>query len=267
MKKLVLIWLILGGFATIEAQMRFGTGDVLDPNAVVQIDAAEGTRKGLLMPRVQLLATNNYAPLGAHVAGMIVYNTVTAGADPYKVYPGYYYNDGTKWQRVLSEQEMNKVWLNTANGSPANLENQDIYRSGKMGLGVNTPSEALDVNGNIKVSGGASTGQVHLKQGSTSNSGSVEITNPSNQVVGKIGIMPNHMNYHTEDTLKHHVFTGGNLAIGTTTAPVKLVVNGALKLGNEAKTNDAPEAGMIRYNQTLGRFEGYNGTAWVSLHD
>jgi hypothetical protein len=162
---------------------------------------------------------------------------------------------------------MNKVWINASDGLPANLENQNIYRSGKMGLGVNSPAEALDVNGNIKVSGGAGTGQVNLKQGSSSNSGSVEITNPSNQVVGKIGIMPNHMNYHTEDTLKHHVFTGGNLAIGTTTAPVKLVVNGALKLGNEAKTNDAPEAGMIRYNQTLGRFEGYNGTAWVSLHE
>lgn len=267
MKKILLTTLLLSGVVMTKAQMRFGIGDVLDPNAVVQIDTADGTRKGLLMPRLRLRATNDFYPLGAHVAGMIVYNTVTAGADPNKVFPGYYYNDGAKWQRVLSEQEMNRVWLNSSDGSPANQENQNVYRSGKMGLGVNTPAEILDVNGNVKVSGGANTGQVHLKQGSGSNSGSLEITNPSNQLVGKIGMLPNHMNYHTEDTLKHHVFTGGNLAIGTTTAPVKLVINGALKLGNEAKTTDAPEAGMIRYNQTLGRFEGYNGTAWVSLHE
>jgi hypothetical protein len=57
------------------------------------------------------------------------------------------------------------------------------------------------------------------------------------------------------------------LAIGTTTAPVKLVINGALKLGDEAKTNNSPEEGMIRYNKILGRFEGYNGTSWVSLHE
>jgi len=69
-----------------NAQMRFGAGDVLDPNAVVQIDTADGTRKGLLMPRLRLFSTNSFAPLGAHVAGMIVYNTSTSGADPFKEY-------------------------------------------------------------------------------------------------------------------------------------------------------------------------------------
>jgi len=267
MKKFLLTLMICNSISLMIAQMRFGIGDALDPNAVVQIDTADGNRKGLLMPRLRLKASNDFYPLGAHVAGMIVYNTATSGTEPNKVFPGYYYNDGIKWQRVLSEQEMNKVWMNASDGSPANQESQNIYRSGKLGLGVNPPSEALDVNGNIKVSGGANTGQVYLKQGNVSNSGSLEITNPSNQVVGKIGVLPNHMSYHTDDTLKHHVFTGGNLAVGTTYAPVKLVINGALKLGNEAKTNDAPEEGMIRFNKTLGRFEGYNGTAWVSLHE
>jgi len=267
MKKFFLTMLFFSGIAMTNAQMRFGIGDTLNPNAVVQIDTADGQRKGLLMPRLRLRASNDFAPLGAHVAGMIVYNTATTGIDPYKVFPGYYYNDGIKWNRVLSEQEINKVWLNAADGSPATSEAPNIYRNGKLGIGVNTPAEAIDVNGNIKVSGGANTGQAYLKQGTSSSSGALEISNATNAVVGKIGIMTNHMNYHTEDTLKHHVFTGGNVGIGTTNAPVKLVVNGALKLGNESKTTDAPEEGMIRYNKTLGRFEGYNGTAWVSLHE
>jgi hypothetical protein len=267
MKKLFLTLFLLSGISMTKAQMRFGTGDVLDPNAVVQIDTADGTRKGLLMPRLRLFSTNSFAPLGAHVAGMIVYNTSTSGSDPFKVFPGYYYNDGTKWNRVLSEQEINKVWLNVSDGSPATAATPNVYRNGRIGIGVNNPSESIDVNGNIKVGGGTGTGQVFVKQGSSSNSGSLEITNPANQLVGAIGILPNHMNYHTEDTLKHHVFTGGNLAIGTTTAPVKLVINGALKLGDEAKTANSPEEGMIRYNKILGRFEGYNGTSWVSLHE
>lgn len=267
MNKILLTLSFIVSLTIIKAQMRFGIGDSLNPNAVVQFDTADGTRKGLLMPRLKLRATNDQYPLGSHVAGMVVYNTVTAGVDPFKVFPGYYFNDGAKWQRVLSEQEMNKVWLNSTDGSPANLATQNIYRTGKMGLGVSIPAEALDVNGNVKVSGGSNTGQVVLKQGTTGSSGSLEVSNPTNQVVGNIGTMTNHMNYHTTDTTIHHVFTGGNMAIGTTTAPVKLVVNGALKLGNESKTNDAPEEGMIRYNKITGRFEGYNGTAWVSLHD
>jgi len=52
--------------------------------------------KGLLMPRVALTGTTSISPLSAHVAGMVVYNTVTSG----DVIPGYYYNDGTKWNPI-----------------------------------------------------------------------------------------------------------------------------------------------------------------------
>ena len=54
------------------------------------------TDKGLLMPRVALTGTTSFSPLTAHVAGMVVYNTATSG----DVLPGYYYNDGTKWNPI-----------------------------------------------------------------------------------------------------------------------------------------------------------------------
>jgi len=62
------------------------------PNALAGLDV-DFPDKGVLIPRVALTGTANFAPLSAHVAGMLVYNTATAG----DVIPGFYYNDGTKW--------------------------------------------------------------------------------------------------------------------------------------------------------------------------
>ncbi|WP_423130039.1 beta strand repeat-containing protein [Gaoshiqia sp. Z1-71] len=64
-------------------------------NANADLELAS-TTKGLLTNRVALTATTNPAPLSAHVAGIVVYNTATSGS----VTPGIYYNDGTKWVAV-----------------------------------------------------------------------------------------------------------------------------------------------------------------------
>ena len=75
----------------------FSQGVVLNttgnpPNASAGLDL-DFTNKGLLIPRVALTGTANAAPLAAHVAGMMVYNTATAG----DVTPGFYYDNGNKW--------------------------------------------------------------------------------------------------------------------------------------------------------------------------
>ncbi len=57
---------------------------------------------GFLAPYTALTATNASAPIAAPSAGLIVYNTATAGTSPNNVVPGYYYWDGTKWQLVLT---------------------------------------------------------------------------------------------------------------------------------------------------------------------
>jgi len=56
----------------------------------------QSTSKGLLLPRVELTSTTAAAPLAAHTAGMVVYNTVTVN----DVTPGFYYNDGSKWVSI-----------------------------------------------------------------------------------------------------------------------------------------------------------------------
>jgi hypothetical protein len=50
----------------------------------------------------------------AHVAGMHVYNTNTAGSGTTAVSPGVYYNDGTQWRRVANPLDF---WSLTGNAS------------------------------------------------------------------------------------------------------------------------------------------------------
>ncbi|PTL98665.1 MAG: hypothetical protein DA407_17575, partial [Bacteroidetes bacterium] len=76
------------------AQVGIGTNNP-NPNALLDINASSSVG-GLLLPRITLTSTSNFAPLAAHVQGMTVYNTATNN----DVTPGQYYNDGTRWIRV-----------------------------------------------------------------------------------------------------------------------------------------------------------------------
>ena len=94
---LLISLLLMMSMANAEAQMRVGGSIEPDPNAILDLnsnDTNNGT-KGLLLPRVALVATTDASPLTMHVKGMYVYNTATAN----DVLPGAYYNDGTKWIR------------------------------------------------------------------------------------------------------------------------------------------------------------------------
>jgi hypothetical protein len=79
-----------------NAQQKIGKNlTVINPDAVLEL---ESINKGFLLPRVALTSSTAVAPLTAHVAGMTVFNTATAG----DVTPGYYYNDGSKWIKLGS---------------------------------------------------------------------------------------------------------------------------------------------------------------------
>ena len=66
------------------------TGTAPNANAGLDVDF---TNRGVLIPRVALTNTASFLPLSAHVPGMIVYNTATAG----DVRPGFYYDNGFSW--------------------------------------------------------------------------------------------------------------------------------------------------------------------------
>jgi len=70
-----------------------------DINAALDVNSSD---KGFLPPRVSLTSTTSSSPLAAHVQGMLVYNTATAGAAPTNVTPGIYFNDGTSWKQFTT---------------------------------------------------------------------------------------------------------------------------------------------------------------------
>ena len=88
-----------------NAQVGFGTPT---PNINAEVDITS-TDKGLLIPRIALEKIDMPAPLSAHVAGMIVYNTTSSDInDPdynaqTAVQPGLYQNDGTKWVQLIGK--------------------------------------------------------------------------------------------------------------------------------------------------------------------
>lgn len=72
------------------------TGTAPDASAGLDIDF---DNKGLLVPRVALTASNSASPITSPATSLLIYNTATAGTAPNNVYPGYYFWNGSAWQR------------------------------------------------------------------------------------------------------------------------------------------------------------------------
>jgi len=106
MKKTLLILTILLVVNFVNAQTGIGT---TTPNASAKLDVSSSTQ-GFLPPRVALTATNAFAPLTgltgttalATAAGLLIYNTATAGTAPNNVVPGYYFWNGTMWVNFIA---------------------------------------------------------------------------------------------------------------------------------------------------------------------
>ena len=98
-KILLIASLVIMVASQLKAQLNVGSTSAPNPSAMLQVTSSN---KGLLLPNVALTATNSPVPLAAHVAGMVVYNTATAGSGSVAVTPGIYVNDGTKWGTYAS---------------------------------------------------------------------------------------------------------------------------------------------------------------------
>ncbi len=107
------------------AQQNVGIGTTTpNANAILDINSSN---KGLLVPRLSLTNTTAASPLSGFVAGMVIYNTATAG----NVTPGYYGCDGTKWVKLATGSGTG--WSLSGNGSTnpssnflGTTDNQDL---------------------------------------------------------------------------------------------------------------------------------------------
>lgn len=93
-----IVFFLLISFAALS-QTGIGT---TTPNASAKLDVS-ATDRGFLPPRVALTAANVFTPItgtSSAAAGLLVYNTQTAGSIPNNVVPGYYYWNGSAWVQI-----------------------------------------------------------------------------------------------------------------------------------------------------------------------
>src|SRR5690606_12908603 len=108
--------------SSMMAQQGFGTNSP-DRSAAVDIVS---TKRGFLMPRVALTATNAVGPISAPdgpADALMVYNTATAGVAPNNVTPGFYYWEKTgagpadgKWVRFVDADTVKTTTVSAGDG-------------------------------------------------------------------------------------------------------------------------------------------------------
>lgn len=103
MNKLLLSMILLCSFFQITyGQVGINT-DQVDPSAIFEVKA---TDKGILTPRVALEAIDNTdTPIQNPAPGLFIFNTTTSAPEAAiatAVSPGFYYFDGTIWQRIFN---------------------------------------------------------------------------------------------------------------------------------------------------------------------
>ncbi|WP_449401186.1 hypothetical protein [Chryseobacterium wanjuense] len=150
MKKInFFIWIFLFIHSFYFAQVGIGTG-YPNTNAILELSS---TNKGLILPRMALTATNNPSPMSSHIAGMTVYNTATnTSSITNAVYPGEYYNDGTRWMRLSSARETRMLVGGTITDqlSPKDLVIPNASTYAEMTL-ITLPSFTLDTRVNRRI--------------------------------------------------------------------------------------------------------------------
>ncbi|WP_152558154.1 beta strand repeat-containing protein [Altibacter lentus] len=128
------LFFLLLPYISLYSQVGIGNTNP-NPDALLEIGDATTNTKGLLLPRVDLLATNNPSPLSANIQGMVVYNKNTV-AD---VTPGYYYNDGSSWVRIATATVPSDDWTKLGNPGTSNTTHF-LGTSDNMAMRIKTNS-------------------------------------------------------------------------------------------------------------------------------
>ena len=143
------------------SQVGIGT-TTPNADALLEINSTVATPGGVLLPRMALTMTTNPAPLSADVAGMIVYNTATAG----DVTPGFYYNDGAVWVRLGGGKAVdNGLYYN--GGSDTNRLGGALVENTTITQGAYAMTYNLTGTGNFRVQDNGTNSFAVLSNGRT----------------------------------------------------------------------------------------------------
>nr|WP_228400916.1 hypothetical protein [Chryseobacterium taichungense] len=245
------------------------------PQATLDVNAiSSGTSpEGIIAPRLSLSALQGYT-YGTNQTGAMVYvNSVSgtpAGQTANVTATGYYYFDGTNWQKVA----------NGASVTDATTAAKGIVQlAGDLSGTAASPSIASSAVTSAKIADGTvantdlNTGVGGIYKGGGSLSGNTTVVQGSNT-----------LNFTTSATNGFSVagstlsVDGSNNRVGIgTTAPITKLDsrqnpgnaspgNGAIGIGETTQTASAAGSGAVRYSTTSGgTIEYSNGTTWNTL--
>lgn len=164
-----------------NAQTGIGT---TSPNASAKLEVA-ATDKGFLPPRVALTASNSFTPItgtAASAAGLLVYNTATAGSAPNNVVPGYYYWNGSTWIQIsgglVIESRTSSFNLSAADN------NKLFFISSASVVTVTVPTLPIGFSCQLIQTGAGTV--TFASSGTTLNSASGLSTRTTNSVIGLV---------------------------------------------------------------------------------
>jgi len=106
MKKIISLLVFVAIFA-LKTQAQVTIGSEVPPHEKALLDIKEkadgSSTKGMILPRVALASALDFFGSTTHEKGAIVYNTNTSAtsvAVADRVSPGFYYNNGTRWEKL-----------------------------------------------------------------------------------------------------------------------------------------------------------------------
>jgi hypothetical protein len=274
--KILLAILLLLQFASVRSQNVSINETGNPPDASAMLDVVS-IGKGMLIPRVALLATNNTSPVSSPAVSLLVYNTATSGSAPNNVVPGFYYWDGAAWIPFLTrkggwELTGNDItsapssWLGTISNHDLviktfNTEKMRIMAGGNVGIGTNNPGVKLDVIGNIRAGFATSNTLMgtHSTYGNTYAAWWKDgfdyslLTEGTNTFLNAPTASGN-LYFRTANTDKAILLgSSGNFGIAKTAPTEKLDVEGAIRFSKELKpNNNAGNSGQILVSQGTG---------------
>ncbi|MDM1396527.1 hypothetical protein HX049_04990 [Myroides odoratimimus] len=99
--------LLLLGTQTVQAQQGFGTDN---PHRSAAVDI-QSSKRGLLIPRVDLKSTIDKETIVSPAQSLMVYNQATTTVGTNDVTPGYYYWDIDRWARFAKQSDITAITL------------------------------------------------------------------------------------------------------------------------------------------------------------
>lgn len=186
-------------------------------SAKLEVNASD---MGFLPPRVSLTSTTDVSTISTPAAGLLIYNLATAGIGPNDVTPGYYYYNGSAWNRLSTASGLDG--LTDAKSGGDNFNNSLLVGSRTTG----TLSSATGNTGvGIGVFNSLTTGDINTAVGWDALRSLT--TGNSNNALG----------YHA---LRNNSIGSFNIAVGSE----------ALKSNTEGSFNTALGSQSLYYNTT-----------------